>query len=109
VDLRRTNLIMEFGPYGPSGAGGNSSVTGFAAPVGARNFTTWPFMPNTEIMRQKDAEANRRRDRLRQLALGWYYLNAGGSAGQSGGGSAGAPTGGDSNGAAAGAGPGKIF
>jgi hypothetical protein len=72
--LKRTNLIMEFGPYGPSGSGGNKSTTGFAVPMGARRFNTWPFVPNAKLLMQKEQEAVRRRNRLRELALGWYVF-----------------------------------
>lgn len=106
MDLRRTNLIMEFGSYGPTGSGGNGSA-GLSAPIGVRNFATYPFMPNMELLKQKDAEANRRRERLRQLALGWFFT----SGSPDGGRPSGAP--GDSNaslaGGSAGAGPGRLF
>ena len=70
--LKRTNLIMEYGPYGPGSAG--NGTTGFAAPVGARRFNTWPFVPDAGILMQKEKERQRRRERLRELALGWYVF-----------------------------------
>ena len=72
MKLKRTNLIMEFGPYG--GAGGGRSAGGFATPISARRFNTWPFTPDAKILMQKEKERLRRRDRLRELALGWYIL-----------------------------------
>lgn len=75
--LERSRLIMEFGPYGPSGAGGNRSTTGFAVPVGARMMSTWPFVPDPEILMQKEHERQRRRLRLQELALGWYKYGPG--------------------------------
>ena len=72
MDLARRPLLMEFGPLGPSGSGGNRSTTGFAVPIGARRFNTWPFVPNAKLLQQKEQEAVRRRNRLRELALGWF-------------------------------------
>lgn len=96
MELRRTNLIMEFGPYG-------STTSGMAAPIGVRNFGSYPFMPNMELLKQKDAEANRRRERLRQLALGWFFTGA--NTGVASGGSTNASVAGGT----AGAGPGRLF
>lgn len=87
---------MEFGPLGATAAG-------MSAPVGVRNFGSYPFMPNMELLKQKDAEANRRRERLRQLALGWFFT--GPNAGLAGGGSSNASLAGGS----AGGGPGRLF
>ena len=92
--MTRTNLIMEIGSYGGGGAG--RSAGGFATPVSARRFNTWPFVPNAKLLMQKEEEAKRRRARLRELALGWY----------TNGGSAGA---GAMNGPGAGAAPGSVF
>jgi len=94
VRLERTNLIMEFGPYG--GAKGGRSGGGFASPVSTRRFNTWPFVPNAKLLMQKEQEAVRRRNRLRELALGWFMH--GGAIGV-----------GAVNGPAAGAAPGSIF
>jgi hypothetical protein len=95
VKLQRTNLIMEFGVGGMGGS--------MSAPVGVRNFATFPFMPNMEILKQKDAEAQRRRDRLRELSLGWFFTQggAGGNAGSPGASNAG------TTGGSAGASPGR--
>jgi hypothetical protein len=92
VDLERTNLIMETGAYG--GGGGGRSAGGFATPVSARRFNTWPFVPNAQLLMQKEQEAVRRRNRLRELALGWFMHG---------------PNGGTNGNTASGAAPGKIF
>jgi len=94
VALERTNLIMEIGPYG--GGGGGRSAGGFATPVSSRRFNTWPFVPNAKLLMQKEQEMVRRRNRLRELALGWFMS----------GGDVGATT---SNGPTSGAAPGSIF
>ncbi len=70
MDLARRNLITEIGPYG--GGGGGRSAGGFATPVSTRRFNTWPFIPNAKLLQQKEQEAVRRRNRLRELALGWF-------------------------------------
>jgi len=72
VKLSRRPLLLEFGPYGPSGQGGNRSTSGFSAPISSRRFNTWPFIPNAKLMMQKEKERQRRRDRLRELAMGWF-------------------------------------
>ena len=92
--LERTNLIMEIGPYG--GGGGGRSSGGFATPVSARRFNTWPFVPNAKLLMQKEQEMVRRRNRLRELALGWFMHGQGNAPGTA-------------NGPAAGAAPGSIF
>jgi hypothetical protein len=93
VDLTRTNLIMETGPYGGSGSGGASSGS-FSTPVSTRRFNTWPFVPNAKLLMQKEQEAIRRRNRLRELALGWFVHG---------------PNGGTNGNVSSGAAPGKIF
>jgi hypothetical protein len=70
VALNRRPLLMETGPYG--GGGGGRSAGGFATPISARRFNTWPFVPNAKLLMQKAQEADRRRQRLRELALGWF-------------------------------------
>ena len=90
--LSRTNLIMEFGPLGPTGRG----TGGVATPVSTKRFNTWPFVPNAKLMMQKQQEAQRRRERLRELALGWFMHG-------------GMATAGSSNGASSGAAPGSVF
>lgn len=73
--LERTNLIMEFGPGGSyGGMGGGRSAGGFATPISTRRFNTWPFVPDAKILMQKEKERVRRRNRLRELALGWYVF-----------------------------------
>lgn len=94
MTLERTNLIMETGSYGGGGAG--RSAGGFATPVSGRRFNTWPFVPNAELLMQKDREAQRRRERLRELALGWFMHGGMGTAGST-------------NGASSGNAPGSIF
>ena len=92
--LTRTNLIMETGSYG--GQSGGRGAGGFASPVSTKRFNTWPFVPNAKLLMQKEKEMERRRNRLRELALGWFMH-----------GGAAAP--GSSNGPSAGAAPGSIF
>jgi hypothetical protein len=97
MGLKRTNLIMEFGPGGSyGGQGGGRSAGGFATPVSSRRFNTWPFVPNAKMMMQKEHERQRRRERLRELALGWYMNGGMGAAGAA-------------NGVSNGAAPGSIF
>ena len=91
--LERRPLLMEFGGFG-TGVGGRSAG-GFASPVSSRRFNTWPFIPNAKIMAQKEQERQRRRNRLRELAVGWYTFGPAQSSGAST--------------AASGAAPGKIF
>lgn len=92
--LHRSNLITELGPYG--GGGGGRSAGGFASPISSRRFNTWPFVPNAGLLLQKEEEAERRRNRLRQLALGWFMSGGGVAPGSA-------------NGPASGAAPGSIF
>lgn len=90
--MARRTLIMELGPYG--GGGGGRSAGGFATPVSTQRFNTWPFVPNDKLLLQKEQEAMRRRDRLRELALGWFIHG---------------PNGGTNDNMSSGAAPGKIF
>ena len=94
MNLARTNLIMEISPYNGGGSATNTPG-GMAAPVGTGKFNSWPFIPNAQLMMQKQLEAQRRRDRLRELAIGWF-MN-------------GVMTMGNTNGATTGAAPGSIF
>lgn len=92
MDLSRTNLLMELGSYGGGAGGGGGNGSGsLSTPVSTRRFNTWPFVPNAKLLMQKDQEARRRRERLRELALGWFM------------------NGGDTNGVSSGSAPGSIF
>lgn len=94
MSFKRTHLLTELGA---TGSGGNGrSAGGFATPVSSRRFNTWPFVPNAKLLLKKEEEAQRRRERLRELALGWFMHGGMGTAGQS-------------NGAGSGAAPGSIF
>lgn len=92
MDLSRRSLLVETGSYG--GGGGGRSAGGFATPVSTRRFNTWPFIPNAQLLLQKEQEANRRRNRLRELALGWFTYG---------------PTNGDAATSATGSAPGTVF
>lgn len=65
--LKRTRLLSEFGPYGPSLRG----TTGFSVPLGQGKDTTFPYSldPNRESERLEALQ--RRRARIRELAADW--------------------------------------
>ena len=84
------------------GSRGSRKATGVSSPAASKEFSTWPFVPNAKLMMQKDKEQQRRRERLRALALGWFMTDGnGGDTGDVGGGS--------TNGASSGAASGSIF
>ena len=64
LQLDRTPLLMEFGPYGPSLKG----TSGFASPLGMGRFTTFPFHLGACQERNRQEQMIRRRARLQELA-----------------------------------------
>jgi hypothetical protein len=64
MKLTRRRLLAEFGPYGPSLRG----TTGFQTPLSA---TTYPYNLNPCLEKQRAEAAERRRVRLKELALDW--------------------------------------
>lgn len=71
MNLTRTRLLVEFGPYGPSLQGASLSSA-------ANRYGTYPYNldPKKELKRLKSIE--RRRDRLRELVREWVNSRRGG-------------------------------
>lgn len=67
MQISRTPLLMEFGPYGPSLRG----TTGFNLPLSMGRFSTFPYNMDPCVERERMIAAERRRQRLQELAREW--------------------------------------
>lgn len=67
MDLSRRNLLLEYGPYGPS-------LRGLSVSLG-RDRTSFPFGLDPKKEKDRLETSMRRRDRLRQLAREWIIIS----------------------------------
>jgi hypothetical protein len=69
MDLSRRNLLVEYGPYGPS-------LRGLSVSLGKQR-TNAPFGLDPAKEKERLESSLRRRARLRQLAIEWIIANGG--------------------------------
>jgi len=67
MDLTRRNLLVEYGPYGPS-------LRGLSVSLG-RSRTGKPFGLDPELEKERMESSLRRRERMRELAIEWLIAS----------------------------------